>query len=139
MKLKEERIKSHKAQTVAVISSQESERRRYARDLHDGFGQMISIINMNMKSLEDTDDTEKIRSTISASAHVIEDMYKELRDICFDLMPQTLTNYGLANALEEFTYRLNQNGKKNFSLDIFGLDNLLDNDKEVAIYRVVQE
>ena len=92
-----------------------------------------------MKSLEDTDDTEKIRSTISASAHVIEDMYKELRDICFDLMPQTLTNYGLANALEEFTYRLNQNGKKNFSLDIFGLDNRLDNDKEVAIYRVVQE
>ena len=43
--------KAREAEINAAIASQEKERARYARDLHDGFGQMISILNMNLKNL----------------------------------------------------------------------------------------
>ena len=50
--IQKERIHAQEAEINAVISSQEKERARYARDLHDGFGQMISILNINLGSLK---------------------------------------------------------------------------------------
>lgn len=139
MKLQEAELKAKEAEINVAISSQERERARYARDLHDGFGQMISILNMNLKTLEDGSKPNERQQVFEASEKVIEEMYGELKNICFDLMPQTLIKNGLQSALGEFSGRINQAGKIHVELNVFGLEKRLAELEEISLYRISQE
>ncbi|MBV6647422.1 MAG: tetratricopeptide repeat protein, partial [Cyclobacteriaceae bacterium] len=127
------------AELNASVSAQEKERARYARDLHDGFGQMISILNINLKNLENDPTRDERQVVFDTSAQVLSDMYDELKNICFDLMPETLIKYGLASALKEFTNRINSLDKIFIELDVFGLESRLSEVLEISLYRICQE
>lgn len=139
IKLQEAQLITREAEINATISSQEKERARYARDLHDGFGQMISILNMNIKNLHSGTKPDERQKVFEASKKVIDEMYGELKSICFDLMPQTLIQSGLESALREFTDRINQAGKIYIELNIFGLEERLTELQEISLYRISQE
>ena len=139
LKLQEAQIEAREAEINATISSQEKERSRYARDLHDGFGQMISILNMNLKQLKDRAKPNERQKVFEESAKVIDEMYGELKNICFDLMPQTLIKNGLESALKEFVERVNQVGNLSIELHMFGLDQRLTELQEISLYRISQE
>jgi len=135
--LQEAEIKMRETQIEAAISSQEKERTRFAQDLHDGFGQMISILNLNLKSLEkDGSDREHI---FEQSTAVLDEMYQELKGICFNLMPQTLIKSGITAAIQEFASRVNQTGKLIVETDFFGLEERLTEVQEISLYRITQE
>ncbi len=124
-------------QIAAAIDSQESERKRVARDLHDGFGQMISVLNLNLKSLEKgTVSKEKV---FDESAKILEDMYRELKGICFNLMPETLIRNGITHALKEFAERINRTDGPKVNTDDYGLDERLNDLQEISVYRITQE
>lgn len=127
------------AEINAVISSQEKERNRFARDLHDGFGQLISTLNMNLNSLSKTDDKTERQSVFENSSGVLDEMYKELKNICFDLMPQTLIKHGLEAALNEFASRVNSADQKQIEVNVFGLEERLSDVQEISLYRISQE
>ena len=110
LRLKNAQLKAKENEINVTISSQEKERARYARDLHDGFGQMISVLNMNIKNLQDGAKPDERQKVFEASEKVIDEMYDELKNICFDLMPQTLIKHGLESALNEFSDRVNLSG-----------------------------
>ncbi len=135
--LSEEQIKAKDAQIEAGISSQEKERTRFAKDLHDGFGQMISILNLNLQSLEQ--NPESRHTVFEESSKVLEEMYRELKGICFNLMPQTLITSGIAPALREFAFRINVSGKVVVETDFFGLEDRLTDLQEISLYRITQE
>ncbi|MEP1034338.1 tetratricopeptide repeat protein [Ekhidna sp.] len=139
LKLQQAQLHARETEINATISSQEKERARYARDLHDGFGQMISILNMNLKNLKDGAKPNERQEVFDASSKVIDDMYDELKNICFDLMPQTLIKHGLESALKEFTERINQPGKLQIELNTFGLEDRLTEIQEISLYRITQE
>lgn len=139
LKLQEAKLQAREAEINATISSQEKERARYARDLHDGFGQMISILNMNLKNLEGGAKPNERQEVFEASSKVIDEMYGELKNICFDLMPQTLIKHGLESALKEFADRVNHAGKIYLELNTFGLDERLQEIQEISLYRISQE
>ncbi|WP_370088761.1 tetratricopeptide repeat protein [Ekhidna sp.] len=145
IKLKAEKlIEAHQrmareAEIRATIASQEKERSRYARDLHDGFGQMISILNMNLKNLEGSPKPNERQKVFEESSKVINEMYGELKNICFDLMPQTLIQNGLQSALREFVERINTTGKIFIELNVFGLSTRLSEVQEISLYRISQE
>jgi signal transduction histidine kinase/tetratricopeptide (TPR) repeat protein len=133
----EAELKLKEMQIEASIESQEAERARFAKDLHDGFGQMISILNLNLKSL---DGPKADRHQIfENSTEVLDGMYKELKDICFDLMPETLIKTGLDAALNEFASRINRTGQVHVETDFFGMENRLEDMQEVSLYRIAQE
>ncbi len=135
--LEEEKTKTRDAQIEAAISSQEQERKRFARDLHDGFGQMISVLNLNLKSLEKGEsDREEV---FQNSSKVLDDMYKELKGICFNLMPETLIKNGVVDAIKEFGNRVNLTGKLILEVDTFGITERLNDLQEISIYRITQE
>lgn len=144
-KLKAEKlVEAHKriareAEIQAAIASQEKERSRYARDLHDGFGQMISILNMNLQNLQKGAKPNERQKVFEESSKVIDDMYHELKNICFDLMPQTLIKKGLESALKEFVDRVNHTGKIFIELNVFGLKERLTEVQEISLYRISQE
>ncbi len=130
-------IKMKQTQVEAALNSQELERKRFARDLHDGFGQMISVLNLNLKSLEKGEsDREEV---FQNSSKVLDDMYKELKGICFNLMPETLIKNGVVDAIKEFGNRVNLTGKLILEVDTFGITERLNDLQEISIYRITQE
>ncbi|MEP1892518.1 MAG: tetratricopeptide repeat protein, partial [Cyclobacteriaceae bacterium] len=135
--LEAEKTKTRETQIEAALNSQETERKRFARDLHDGFGQMISVLNLNLKALEK--GTSSKEDIFENSSKVLDDMYKELKGICFNLMPETLIKSGVLDALREFANRVNQTGKVFVEIDSFGIDKRLDDLQEISIYRITQE
>ncbi len=135
--LKEGEIRLQESLLSSSISSQENERKRFARDLHDGFGQMISVLNLNLHSLEKgASDKESI---FENSSRVLDDMYKELKSICFNLMPETLIKNGVVDALREFAGRINLSDKVYVKVDAFGIDGRLPDLVEINLYRISQE
>ncbi|WP_425389911.1 tetratricopeptide repeat-containing sensor histidine kinase [Ekhidna sp.] len=139
LKLQQTKLQAREAEIKATISSQEKERARYARDLHDGFGQMISVLNMNLKNLNGNAKPDERHKVFETSSKVIDEMYVELKNICFDLMPQTLIKHGLESALKEFSDRINQTGNITIELNVFGLNERLEEVQEISIYRICQE
>ena len=139
LKAQEEKMYLKEVEINASISSQEKERARYARDLHDGFGQMISILNMNISSLKSDPKPNNRHEIFAESEKVIHEMYDELKGICFDLMPQTLVKSGLESGLQEFADRINKTDKLFIETNFFGLEDRLSELQEISIYRIAQE
>lgn len=139
IELQNEKIKGQVAVLNASITSQEKERARYARDLHDGFGQYISLLNINLKNLESDASAGERSEIFVSSSKVIDSMYDELRNICFDLMPKTLLANGLESAYSELTQRINKTGRLSIELNVFGLDERLNELQEISLYRICQE
>lgn len=130
-------------QMTAVISSQENERKRFAADMHDGFGQLISILKINLSSLDKAGEgikgAQSRQALYESSVKIINDMYDELRNVCFNIMPQTLVKRGLPAALKEFADRLNVTGRIRTEVLIYDMDERLEDLQEISVYRITQE
>ena len=137
----EAQLKLREAELNAVINSQERERNRFARDLHDGFGQLISVLKLNLSGLTDKDaqHPEKRLEVFKNGESVINDMYAELRSICFDLMPQTLVKKGITTALKEFGDRITQSKKVVCEVIVFSNKERLPGIVEISLFRICQE
>lgn len=114
----------------AVIALQEKERARVAKDLHDGFGQYISTVQLYVS--QSTDAWKQNASDL------LNQMHKEVRNIAFDLLPHTLASAGLVPALKELSMRINSSNKIRIDLHANEVDRM-SNKLEVSLYRVCQE
>lgn len=121
------------SQLQAVIGSQEEERKRFAADLHDGLGQMISAVRLGLSK----ENVEK--TSVNHALSLLNDMNVEIRDIAFNLMPQVLVKGGLEEALKEFATRINRSGGVHINVQTYGLDNDLSSEHRIALYRISQE
>lgn len=139
MQRKEGEIALREAFIRASIESQENERKRFARDLHDGMGQWISSLRLVLEALQDArDDAERIE-VLDRADKIMGDINHEFRSIAFNLMPHTLIHYGLKAALGEMVNRLNTMNQAVFSVTAFAFPERLPELVEVSLYRVVQE
>ncbi len=138
--LRQNELDFRESQLNAVIDSQEKERKRFATDLHDGFGQLISVLKMNVAAINKEGATlEKKNKLFEESTEILNGMYDELRGICFNLMPHTLVQEGLVVALQEFAGRVNLSEKVVVEILVYDFEERLDDLKEISIYRIVQE
>ena len=127
------RASLREGQLKAVIASQEEERKRFAADLHDGLGQMISALRLSLSN-------EKVdANALSHALGVLNDMNIEIRNIAFNLMPQVLMKSGLEEALKEFALRINRAGCVSVAVQTFDLDHDMLAEHRIALYRICQE
>ncbi len=127
------RASLRESQLQAVIGSQEEERKRFAADLHDGLGQMISAVRLGLSK----ENVEK--SSINHALTLLNDMNGEIRDIAFNLMPQVLMKSGLDEALKEFAARINRSGGVTIHVQTYNLRSDLPSEHRIALYRISQE
>lgn len=120
-------------QLHAVITSQEEERKRFAEDLHDGLGQLISAARLHLTNEQTQPQTNE--NVVS----ILNDMNTEIRNIAFNLMPQVLVKHNLVEALTEFSHRINKTGKIKISVSAFEFKDNLSDTTKVLLYRVCQE
>lgn len=139
-RMAEERKRLIEEQIDAVVSSLEKERRRFSEDLHDGFGQYISLIKQKVDLLNHLTSRERKEAIYEESEKLLKEMGGELKNICFNLMPKTLIQHGLAAALQEYLLKINSGEKiatEYIAHDMEGIR--LEEVLEINLYRVCQE
>jgi two-component system NarL family sensor kinase len=136
---KEKELYVREAQIQASIQSQESERKRFARDLHDGMGQLISALRLTLQSVDRESSLEHRLGIASKGESILNEMYREIRSIAFNLMPQTLVQEGLIPALKEMSSRVNGSGEIMIRVSSYDMPGRLTEVQEISLYRIIQE
>jgi signal transduction histidine kinase len=134
-----DRVRSEKRVINAIINTEENERKRFAKDLHDGLGPILSTVKMSLSALTDRIKDQSGSVILNNTNHLINEAISTIKDISNNLSPHVLSNFGLASAISAFTNKINQTRaiEIDFNSNMEGYR--LDNDKEVVVYRAVCE
>jgi signal transduction histidine kinase len=127
--------------SAQMIELQDKERKRIARELHDGVGQMLAALSMNssiVQSQSDRLDTRGARA-VSENAQLLEQVSREIRTMSHLLHPPLIEVAGLASALRWYVDGFSERSKIKVDLEIPSDFERLPNDTELAIFRIVQE
>lgn len=111
-----------------LIVSQEEERIRISKDLHDGLGQQLLLIKNKLVTSQD-DGIKKL----------VENAIDEVRTISRDLHPFQLQELGITKAIEYALTNIDENTDLFISSEIDEIDDIFSPEQEVNIYRIVQE
>jgi PAS domain S-box-containing protein len=122
-----------------IIDTQEKERQRFAKDIHDSLGQQISAIKFYIGTSVNIVTDDKQRQILLKSNEALVRVLADMRNICFNLMPKTLETFGLVEAVQELSNQTAVPGKLNFVIN--GGDDFpsLDKSLEIAVFRITQE
>ncbi|RSK48064.1 ATP-binding protein [Hymenobacter rigui] len=124
----------------AVLQGQEEERRRVARDLHDGLGGMLSTVKLYLGTLRSRHPLPApATELLGQSVEHLDSSISELRRVARNLMPEALLALGLAQAVQDFCDALRRAGQVQLELHLHGLDTRLPPTIETGVYRIVQE
>ena len=120
--------------------AQEEERRRIAREIHDGLGQMLTAIKFNLEILEDTFKPADVEyKRIEDMKDLLDRVMKEAREISYNLMPSVLEDFGLAPALQLLSDQISKRTNIKILFHAQGLFSRLEPKLEVGLYRIAQE
>jgi signal transduction histidine kinase len=126
--------------TARLLKSQDEERRRIARELHDSVGQTVAALAMNLSSVgADIERLLKTARTVADSAALVNDMSTDIRTISYLLHPPLLDEAGLSSALRWYTEGFSERSGIEVHLNFPDSFVRLPRDLETAIFRVVQE
>ncbi len=123
----------------ASIKLQEEERQRLAADLHDDAGPLLATARLYLnENLVNQDKATQLQSIFQAR-QIIDDTIQLVRNISHSLMPPTLKNFGLESAINDLFQKISGSGAINASSRFHEYKERLKEEKELIIFRVVQE
>lgn len=133
-RLREEIFNRQEIEARALFEGEQNERIRIARDLHDGVGQMLSLVKMNLSMLDTNDNA------VQKAMRLTDKTIDEVRDVSHNLIPEEL-NFGIFKALQNLTDKVNASGETKMEIEVAGEVQSLQFEKqnELSIYRIVQE
>ncbi len=114
----------------ALLITQEEERKRLARDLHDGIGQSLLLVKKQL---------EKNTAITLDNQNLITDTIEEVRSISQDLHPYQIEKFGITAAIEEILFKVEKSTGLFITSEIEDINNLLSDTAEINIYRIIQE
>lgn len=120
-----------------IAQAEEGEKKKIARELHDGIGQQLVLLNLLLQNLTPLASEEGALEQIK---QLLQGSIQELREMAYNLLPPALDK-GFLNALERFAHRINATGKMTLTLNI---DDQINEESFVNVdrfnlYRIVQE
>jgi two-component system, NarL family, sensor kinase len=123
----------------ASIRLQEEERQRLAADLHDDAGPLLATARLYLnENLVNQDKATQLQSIYQAR-QILDDTIQLIRNISHSLMPPTLKNFGLESAVNDMFQKISGSGQINASSRFHEYKDRLKPEKELIVYRVVQE
>ncbi|MCE7991799.1 MAG: sensor histidine kinase [Roseivirga sp.] len=124
----------------ATIEGQERERKRLAKDLHDGIGSLLSGLKLNLSHQQRNPEISNDQATFLADAcEMIQESISAVRAVSHNLLPATLESFGLVQALKECIEPLQKPPSFSIHLGISGEPLRLSHEAELGMLRVVQE
>ena len=142
-RLNEERfeleITQQKIRSVQVVEAQEEERKRIAKDMHDGIGQMLTALKFNLEGVN-LNKPEKAKQKLADIKTLAGDLIKSVRVATFNLTPPELTDYGIGTGLAKLVEGLNKRTGKNILFNNrTNFQGRFDSSTETNLYRITQE
>jgi signal transduction histidine kinase len=134
-----DRARSEKKVINAIINTEENERKRFAKDLHDGLGPLMSTVKMSLSALGERIRDPSGKEILTNTNHLVNEAINTLKDISNNLSPHVLSNFGLASALGAFTTKINQTRAIGIDFKSNMEGQRLENEKEVVLYRAACE
>lgn len=133
------RRESEKRVLAAVIRTEEQERQRFAKELHDGLGPLLSVIKMLLSGL-DGNKAPEVNDKIKLNLRqAVDEAIAGVRNISANISPHILNNFGLRDAVEAFIKRLRQSEAFTVSFTTNLKDERFGYNVEVIMYRVICE
>ena len=134
-----DRARSEKRVINAIITTEENERKRFAKDLHDGLGPLLSTVKMSLSAIDQRINDQTGTEILNNTNHLVNEAINTLKDISNNLSPHILSNFGLSSALSAFVAKIN----KTKAIEIDFKSNMektrLETEKEVVVYRAACE
>jgi PAS domain S-box-containing protein len=127
--------------SILLLRSQEEERRRIARELHDSTGQMLAALEINLDRLNETlqEIPAEMRDALTSCRDLVVECSREVRSMSYLLHPPMLEELGLLYALREFaegfSHRSGIKSELHLPVDL----DRIPSDVELALFRVAQE
>src|SRR5208337_4182374 len=134
-RMEESRREAEKRVLNAVIQTEEKERKRFAKDLHDGLGPLLSTVKMSVSTLSLMDADPARKEIIENTAYIIDESIKSIKEISNNLSPHILNNFGLASAIKDFIHKIDSK-LININFESTAFNRRFDENVEVVIYRV---
>lgn len=123
----------------AIIDTQENERKRLAQDLHDSLGQELVGVKFYISSVSESSTNPAEKKILAQSDKNLEQIICDMRDICFNLLPRALQDFGLLKAVKELCIHTRTTHKVEFQLETDEFFPDLPMQVSVDLYRVIQE
>ena len=126
--------------THSLLQSQDEERRRFGRNLHDSIGQHLTVIKMSLDAMNGLGrDDQRLPELLSQCLHSTEDCLKETRTISYLLHPPLLDEAGFESAARWYVDGFAQRGGIQATLHFPEKMDRLPRPVELALFRVLQE
>lgn len=124
-----------------VVTAQEAERQRIARDLHDETGQSLAAIGLGLRWLSTTltKNPDHAAQTLHQLESLTADSLSELQRLISDLRPSHLDDLGLPAALRWYASKVAERTGLKIRVDIFGEEKPITETVKIATFRIVQE
>jgi PAS domain S-box-containing protein len=124
----------------AIIDTEEKERKRFAMDLHDGLGALLSTLKIYVTLLQKADKSDEDKEFLLNELKTnINEAVASARRIANNLMPSTLDDYGLLPTLESFCQKVLRSGAINIHIDSPRDFPRLERNMEINLYRIFTE
>jgi signal transduction histidine kinase len=123
-----------------IIAAQEEERKRVARELHDGAGQALTSLMVGLKVLSGLRTPDEIQSQIGDLRGIAAETLEAVRDLALELRPSVLDDLGLAAAIARYAAECQRRFNLRVDSRCVGFDGRrLPSAVEAALYRIAQE
>lgn len=126
---------------IKILEAQEDERKRIARDIHDGPAQYVAsaVMRIDFAKKVIEKDLDKGLDELTELKDVLKTALKEIRSIIFDLRPMSLDDLGLIQTIQEYAKTIKEETDINIELKLKPINDEVEKIIQVAVYRIVQE
>ncbi|MGD8891151.1 MAG: PAS domain S-box protein [Desulfobacterales bacterium] len=127
--------------TEKLFQSQEEERRRIARELHDESGQSLTAVKLALERLEESVSAKdkNLKNEICEIRNMVRRTSSEIRRLSYHLHPTLLSDLGLEPALNLYFKEIKNHSNLSIEFNMVGFDHRLNVDTETVFYRFSQE
>lgn len=138
-KRREDAETSLRTLTSQLMLIRDEERRRVAHELHESTAQVLAALAINLRVLGEREANGPDSKLIGESAGLVNSLLGEVRQLSHLLHPPTLEEMGLTSAIQWYTELFAKRSNIHVTFEIPGDFGRLSREKEIAVFRVVQE
>jgi len=133
-----ERKEVHQRILNTIIETEEKERQRYAQDLHDGMGPLLSTIKLYTRSILTAKNEKNKAIALEKSLETIDEAISSIKEIAYNISPHILKDFGLKSAVKSYINKFSDTKKLviKFQSDI---EMRFDSNIEASMFRIIIE
>ncbi len=139
--VKLESLQQRQQMGLQIVKAQEEERKRVAREIHDGPAQSMANVVLRMEFCEKLMEVEpaKVSQELKELKDIVRSNLQDMRKIIFDLRPMALDDLGVVPALKRYIEDFREKNDIDIEIQFFGKEARLEPVLEIALFRLVQE